>query len=484
MAVVAVTTNQGTLAQSAQDLYESTSQYAGWTLKNRIEYALNYWLGVNNAVVNDYQAGGYLNYGLLPNGQFKIELDGYDIWFDGSFSQYGSVVNSISFQELSTGAFHRLTGEIYYEGIPFFSSLNGVSQIDSLSAKNASNTQFTTLFVDASMSAGMFIVGRLQSMSFGVLDKFGNVLTETAFNGDVVFSNTNGSFVALSGGFTGILLDTQAYPVKLPINVIDSIVVGDVYYQLNDTSSGFNAFWGDDYFELDGSLGSMVYTGDGSDTVRGSSHSDTIYSENGNDLIKGGGGDDYVDGGAGLDFAYYGGSAWEYSLGTNPNGSIQVVDGLLSGDGSDYLINVERLVFNDINVAFDLDGTAGQAYRIYEAVLGRAPDLPGLGYWINDMDNGVSLTTIAMGFIASDEFKQKYGANPSNETYINLLYQNILGRGPDAEGLNYWVTNMNNGIDTPAAVLASFSEGYENTANVMPDIVNGIYYTPYAGWVF
>lgn len=36
---------------------------------------------------------------------------------------------------------------------------------------------------------------------------------------------------------------------------------------------------------------------------------------------------------------------------------------------------------------------------------------------------------------------------------------------------------MNNGVDTPAAVLASFSEGYENTANVAPDIANGIYYT-------
>jgi hypothetical protein len=130
-------------------------------------------------------------------------------------------------------------------------------------------------------------------------------------------------------------------------------------------------------------------------------------------------------------------------------------------------------------MAYDIDGTAGQAYRIYEAVLGRAPDLKGLGYWINDMDNGVALTTIAAGFIASDEFKTKYGANPSYDTYINLLYQNILDRAPDAGGLNYWVSNMQKGIDTPAAVLASFSEGFENKANVAPDIANGIYYTPW-----
>jgi hypothetical protein len=45
--------------------------------------------------------------------------------------------------------------------------------------------------------------------------------------------------------------------------------------------------------------------------------------------------------------------------------------------------------------------------------------------------------------------------------------------------LSYWVSNMRKGIDSPAAVLASFSEGFENTANVAPDIANGIYFTPW-----
>jgi hypothetical protein len=58
-----------------------------------------------------------------------------------------------------------------------------------------------------------------------------------------------------------------------------------------------------------------------------------------------------------------------------------------------------------------------------------------------------------------------------------LLYNNILDRDPDPDGLNYWVSNMRNGVDTPAAVLASFSEGFENTANVAPDITTGIYFT-------
>ena len=188
-------------------------------------------------------------------------------------------------------------------------------------------------------------------------------------------------------------------------------------------------------------------------------------------------GNDWIDGGLGLDTAKYSGSSSEYRI-TLGDSSI-VKDLREPGDGSDTLRHVERLEFTNINVGLDIDGNAGKAYRLYEAVLGRSPDLEGLGYWINDMDNGVTLTTIAKGFIASKEFQGKYGVNPSNETYLNLLYKNILDRTPDQEGLNYWLSNMRKGIDTPDIVLASFSEGYENIANVAPDIAGGVYYTPW-----
>lgn len=207
-------------------------------------------------------------------------------------------------------------------------------------------------------------------------------------------------------------------------------------------------------------------------------NSEYIDGTSQNDNITGGVGNDTLNGGQGLDTSVYVGNSSEYliSLGSITS---QVVDSFIERDGTDSLTNIERLQFSDTNIALDIEGTAGQAYRIYEAVLGRAPDKEGLGYWINDMDNGVSLTTIAQGFIASKEFQDKYGANPPYETYVNLLYQNILGRAPDAEGLDYWLSNMRSGTNSPAVVLASFSEGYENKANVLPDIANGIFYAPW-----
>jgi Domain of unknown function (DUF4214)/FG-GAP-like repeat/RTX calcium-binding nonapeptide repeat (4 copies) len=217
---------------------------------------------------------------------------------------------------------------------------------------------------------------------------------------------------------------------------------------------------------------------DQSEFLNGTNQKDVILGLGGDDVIQGLAGDDMIDGGDGLDIAIYTGSSDDYQIQMEED-SIVVKDLRVHGDGTDFIRGMERLQFSDINVALDIAGTAGQAYRIYEAVLGRAPDLEGLGYWINDMDNGVSLTTIAKGFVSSPEFQSKYGANPSYETYLNLLYNNILDRDPDTDGMNYWVSNMRNGIDTPAIVLASFSEGYENTANVAPDIANGIYYKPW-----
>jgi Ca2+-binding RTX toxin-like protein len=214
----------------------------------------------------------------------------------------------------------------------------------------------------------------------------------------------------------------------------------------------------------------------GIENIIASYHDDMLTGNSVNNVFFGLTGNDLIDGGANIDTAVYSGSSTQYSISIGSTSS-QVVDSIIERDGNDNLANIERLQFTDTNIALDIADTAGQAYRIYEAVLGRAPDLEGLGYWINDMDNGVSLTTIAKGFIASTEFQGKYGANPTYETYLNLLYNNILDRAPDPEGLNYWLTNMQNGIDSPAVVLASFSEGYENTANVALDIANGIYYT-------
>lgn len=151
-------------------------------------------------------------------------------------------------------------------------------------------------------------------------------------------------------------------------------------------------------------------------------------------------------------------------------------------DGSDQLYQVERLQFTDKMVALDFDGVGGKAYRIYKAAFDRTPDQGGLGYWIAQMDKGMDLISVAARFIDSPEFRTQYGTNPTNAQFITLLYDNVLGRTPDQAGLNWWVNEMAiNPTKTQQKVLADFSEGTENQANVATLIGNGIVYDAFVG---
>lgn len=137
--------------------------------------------------------------------------------------------------------------------------------------------------------------------------------------------------------------------------------------------------------------------------------------------------------------------------------------------------SLERLVFEDGILAFDFDGGAGQAYRIYEAAFDRMPDLGGLSFWIRSIDSGASLLSVAEGFINSAEFKSVYGENPTDAELISKLYQNILNRDGEAAGIDYWLDQLGSGVGR-AQVLASFSESAENVQGVAPAISDGIWY--------
>lgn len=150
-----------------------------------------------------------------------------------------------------------------------------------------------------------------------------------------------------------------------------------------------------------------------------------------------------------------------------------------SAQGSDTLRNIERLKFDDGAVALDIQGHGGQAYRLYQAAFDRTPDKAGLGYWINHLDNGGSLLDSAAGFIASPEFHKIYGENPNSSELVTRFYQNVLHREPEVEGFDYWVNQLNTGVQTVPMVLSSFSESAENQANLIGTLINGFEYIPW-----
>jgi len=216
----------------------------------------------------------------------------------------------------------------------------------------------------------------------------------------------------------------------------------------------------------------------GSDNLIGTVAGDDISGLAGRDLLIGLAGDDSLNGGADLDTAGYGGARGNYTVVYNPaTGGITVTDG--SGvDGIDALVEIERLAFADRNLAFDINGNAGQTYRLYQAAFARQPDVPGLSFWIGQMDLGAALPSVASQFIGSAEFTAKYGANPSNADFVTLLYQNVLNRLPDAGGLAFWVNQLDAATISRPEVLIGFSESTENQVALIGVLQLGIEYLP------
>ena len=140
----------------------------------------------------------------------------------------------------------------------------------------------------------------------------------------------------------------------------------------------------------------------------------------------------------------------------------------------------DRLIFEDKVIANASDVNASMAFRLYEAVFNRNPmegDTAGLGYWIGEIDAGMTLEDVAARFIDSSEFVAAYGASPDNATFLTKLYENILDRSPDSEGYGWWLNELNTNAErTQAKVLAEFAESDENQMAVADLVATGIVY--------
>jgi len=221
--------------------------------------------------------------------------------------------------------------------------------------------------------------------------------------------------------------------------------------------------------------GAVVLGTPAGDSLSGTGSPDSISGGDGRDVLTGLGGNDRIDGGTDLDVAVYRGERSLYAA--TLNGADLAVTDSTGLDGADLLVAVERLQFADLNLAFDINGNAGQAYRLYKAAFDRTPDTGGLSFWIDAIDDGATLLTVAEQFLLSPEFQSTYGANPTNEAFIDLLYRNVLDRLPDQSGYDFWLDAFSRGL-TRAGALVEFSESAENQANLIGVLQQGIEYLP------
>lgn len=216
--------------------------------------------------------------------------------------------------------------------------------------------------------------------------------------------------------------------------------------------------------------------GSGNDKLFGTAGDNVLRGGAGNDTITGNGGDDSIDGGGGLDTANFSGKRSAYEVSANAKGfTVSGADGLAA------LTGVERLHFTDGDKALDIDGKAGQLFRLYQAIFNRKPDEAGLGYWLKAVDNGISMESVALEFTKSAEFAKMYGVNVSNKEMLTKIYDYALHRLPDNDGFAWWLDVLDNKKASLGTVLYGFSESKENYAQVIGSMQHGIDYIAYQG---
>lgn len=131
-----------------------------------------------------------------------------------------------------------------------------------------------------------------------------------------------------------------------------------------------------------------------------------------------------------------------------PGASFSGWSGACSGTGACVLTLGSSQAVTATFSATAAQGSASaqrQMQQVYVAYYGRPADPAGRDFWAVELDKaGGSLAAVIQSFGNSAEFTNRYGSL-SAQQLINTLYQQLLARSPDPEGLNYYTQELSSG---------------------------------------
>ncbi len=159
----------------------------------------------------------------------------------------------------------------------------------------------------------------------------------------------------------------------------------------------------------------------------------------------------------------------------NPNRSIPGLrkNYLLSDTGSNYLVRAlsdendatmipsasSVIYFDDMSVNLNMieksrltsPESLANLVELYIAFFNRIPDADGLEYWTDQMQQGQSLATIAESFYSAGiQFSDLtgYTEKMSEDDFVRIIYKNVLGRtgatAPPQQDVDYWASQLRN----------------------------------------
>jgi hypothetical protein len=126
-----------------------------------------------------------------------------------------------------------------------------------------------------------------------------------------------------------------------------------------------------------------------------------------------------------------------------------------NGSGSWALQDVERLRFDDLWLALDLNGNAGTVARTLGAVFGPEavanPVFAGIGLLLSD--SGMDAATLMRTALDA-----RLGPDASSAEIVTLLYTNVVGIAPSADVLASFVALLDEQAFTPEALGLAAAE--------------------------
>ncbi|MEY8263351.1 MAG: hypothetical protein RPR98_04020, partial [Bermanella sp.] len=123
--------------------------------------------------------------------------------------------------------------------------------------------------------------------------------------------------------------------------------------------------------------------------------------------------------------------------------------------------------------------TTQQIQEIYVGLLGRAADADGLAYWLAEIDGNTLTIDQLRSNIVNEQ--AEYAADLGSKTrtqVVNELYERMFERSADTEALAYWVDGEGGGVDVDFLVFALSNGAAASDRLVMENKVEAAtYYT-------
>jgi hypothetical protein len=180
----------------------------------------------------------------------------------------------------------------------------------------------------------------------------------------------------------------------------------------------------------------------------------------GDNTFVGNGANNRLDGGPGIDTVVFTGSAAAHTI----DGTVASRTVRSTADGTDTLLSIERLHFDDALLAFDTSpgGQTYLAWAFLNAAFDHAPDTATLSYWTAELGRR-SGNTVDL----AQEMINHYAPGVSDTDLVAYLWSTVVESPITPEDLGAFVGLIRNGSHTQASLVDLAAQHALNTAELV-----------------